>query len=60
MKQILITMLLLLGVMRVSAQGSAGMSKEEIYKAEVREKLQLDWSIKDRCKGNGATLGKDS
>lgn len=53
-------MLLLLGVMRVSAQGSAGMSKEEIYKAEVREKLQLDWSIKDRCKGNGATLGKDS
>ena len=47
MKQILITMLLLLGAMGVSAQGDAEMSKEDIYKAEVREKLQLDYSMPD-------------
>ena len=47
MKQILIIMLLLLGAMGVSAQGDAEMSKEEINKAEVREKLQLDYSMPD-------------
>lgn len=28
-------------------QGVAEMSKEEIYKAEVREMLQLDYSMQD-------------
>ena len=41
-------MLLLFGAMGASAQTTgAGMSKEEIYKAEVREKLQLDYSMTD-------------
>ena len=40
-------MLLLLGAIGASAQGGAEMSKDEIYKAEVREKLQLDYSMAD-------------
>lgn len=36
-----------MGAMGVSAQGDAEMSKEEINKAEVREKLQLDYSMPD-------------
>ena len=48
MKQIITAMLLLFGAMGASAQTTgAGMSKEEIYKAEVREKLQLDYSMTD-------------
>jgi len=47
MKQTMITILLLLGAIGVSAQRGAGMSKEEIYKAEVWEKLLLDYSLPD-------------
>lgn len=46
-KRILIIMLLLLGAMGVSAQTSAGLSKQEQYKQEVQEKLQLDWLMPD-------------
>lgn len=36
-----------MGAMSISAQTNAGTSKEEIYKAEVREKLQLDYTMPD-------------
>lgn len=47
MKHIIITILLLFAAMGVSAQGDAEMSKEEIYKQEIREKLKLDYSMPD-------------
>lgn len=47
MKNILFIMSLLFGAMSISAQTSAGMNKEDIYKAEIREKLILDWSMPD-------------
>lgn len=47
MKQIILTILLLFGATCIFAQGSAEMSKKELYKAEVREKLRLDYSMPD-------------
>ena len=47
MKQILITMLLLLGAISISAQSSAELSKQEQYKSEVRQTLNLDYSMPD-------------
>lgn len=47
MKQILITMLLLLGAISISAQSSAELSKQEQYNTEVRQKLNLDYSMPD-------------
>lgn len=47
MKQILITILLLLGATNISAQTSGEISKQEQYKQEIRAKLQLDYSMPD-------------
>ena len=47
MKQILFILLLSLGVMTTFAQNSAELSKKELYKQEVRSKLQLDYSLPD-------------
>lgn len=47
MKQILITMLMLIGIMSISAQTSSEISKQEQYKREVQKKLQLDYSMPD-------------
>lgn len=48
MKHILIILLLLLGAMGASAQTTgAEKSKEEIYKAMVRQQLALDYSMPD-------------
>lgn len=46
MKQILFILLLSVGVMTTFAQNSAELSKQEQYQ-EVREKLQLDYSMPD-------------
>ena len=46
MKQKLITLLLLIGTINISAQ-NAEISKQEQYKREVREKLQLEYSMAD-------------
>lgn len=40
-------MLLLFGAISTSAQTSGEISKQEQYKKEVREKLQLDYSLPD-------------
>ena len=40
-------MLLLMGIVIVSAQISPKFDKQEQYKVEVREKLQLDYSMPD-------------
>lgn len=40
-------MLLFLGAIGVSAQTSAGLSKQEEYEQEIRDKLQLDYSLPD-------------
>ena len=47
MKQLLITILLLLGATCISAQTSAELSKKEQYKSEIRSTLQLDYSLPD-------------
>ena len=47
MKQILITMLLLLGATSISAQTSAKPSLDSVKIAEYREKLSLDYSMPD-------------
>ena len=47
MKQLLITMLFLLGATNISAQTSGEISKQEQYKQEIRAKLQLDYSMPD-------------
>jgi len=47
MKQILFILLLSVGVMTTFAQNSAELSKKELYKQEVRSKLQLDYSLPD-------------
>ena len=38
---------MLLGTMSISAQTSSELSKQEQYKQEVRERLQLDYSMPD-------------
>lgn len=47
MKKTLIIIFLLMGVVTISAQTNAEMNKQEKYKAEVREKLQLDYFLPD-------------
>ena len=47
LKQILTIVLLFIGAMSISAQVDAEMSKDERFKAEVREKLQLDYTLPD-------------
>ena len=47
MKCFLFALSLLLGATSISAQTSSELSKIEQYKAEVRSKLQLDYSMPD-------------
>ena len=47
MKQLLLFFLLLLETMNISAQISSDSSKQEQYKQEIQEKLQLDYSMPD-------------
>lgn len=49
MKYVLVTLCLLIGAMNLSAQSRwlNSSSMDEQYKAEIREKLQLDYSMPD-------------
>ena len=47
MKHILITMLLLLGAANLSAQSSWSTTNEEQYNSEIRQELNLDYTLPD-------------
>ena len=47
MKHILITLLLLLGAANLSAQSSWSATNEEQYKSEIRQELNLDYTLPD-------------
>ena len=59
MKRILFIILLSLGVITTFAQISAELSKQEQYNQEVREKLQLDYSLPDysTCRISAKVMG---
>ena len=47
MKQFLITMFLLLGAANLSAQSTWTTTNEAQYKSDIRQKLNLDYSMPD-------------
>ena len=47
MKQILITLLLLLGAANLSAQSSWSTTNEDQYNSEIRQELNLDYTLPD-------------